>query len=74
MPARVAAALMFRGHIRTREVVDRKADELLALLAEEGLEADGSVMLLQYHPPFTCAHASGLWDGCGLFWAGGGLC
>eukprot|EP00877_Chromochloris_zofingiensis_P009120 jgi/Chrzof1/4461/Cz14g14040.t1 len=51
--SRVAAVLKFRGHIRSRDVVERKKTELLGVMKEEGLVADGDVLLYQYHPPFT---------------------
>ncbi|WIA14919.1 hypothetical protein OEZ85_001632 [Tetradesmus obliquus] len=53
VPGHTAAVLTFRGHVRGRELVERKKQELAALLAAEGLVPVGEVKLYQYHPPFT---------------------
>eukprot|EP00882_Tetradesmus_deserticola_P003204 GHRQ01003397.1.p1 GENE.GHRQ01003397.1~~GHRQ01003397.1.p1 ORF type:complete len:250 (+),score=104.41 GHRQ01003397.1:109-858(+) len=53
VPGHTAAVLTFRGHVRGRELVEKKKQELIALLAEEGLVPVGDVKLYQYHPPFT---------------------
>lgn len=53
VPSHLAAALTFRGHIRSRGIVQRKKQELLDLIRSEGLVPVGEVKLYQYHPPFT---------------------
>jgi hypothetical protein len=53
VPSHVAAALTFRGHIRGRQLVEKKKQELLALMKAEGLVPKGDLKLYQYHPPFT---------------------
>jgi hypothetical protein len=51
--SRTAAALTFRGSVRGRDIVNKRRDELLALVKAEGLVPEGDVMLYQYHPPFA---------------------
>lgn len=53
VPGHTVAALSFRGQIRNRQVVEDKKKQLLEIMKAEGLEPEGNVTLLQYHPPFT---------------------
>jgi hypothetical protein len=53
VPAATVAALSWRGHVRGREIVERRKRQLLDIMAAEGIEPEGDLVLLQYHPPFT---------------------
>lgn len=53
VPSHTAAALTFRGHVRSREVVEERKRQLLRVMEDEGLTPVGDVVLHQYHPPFT---------------------
>jgi hypothetical protein len=51
VPGHLAAAMQFRGSWDEKRVKE-KGDQLLAVVADAGLDADGPIIFARYNPPF----------------------